>query len=182
LTGTQVDLVVNGHDHAHVVTSDNSSPFDTTKGTVYMVLGGGGTNKQDNAYGTDIANVTTFTQIRTGAKPVSDATEPAAWSAMTNGNDAYGVAYFEVDPGQAGGNTTITVTYYNPAQTNTSADLPAPKYTVYESFKLARPRSDNPPAALPEFPIPALAIGGALALGAGALQIKQHRRAAAAAH
>ena len=167
----------------NVVTSDGSSPFDTSKGTVYMVLGGGGTNKQDNAYGTDVANVTTFTQTRTGTKPLSDATEPAAWSAMTNSTDAYGVAYFEVDPGQPGGNTTITVTYYNaPAQTNTSTDLPAGKYTVYESFSLTRPRSDNPPAALPEFPVPAFAIGGALALGAGSFADRAAPPVLAAAH
>jgi hypothetical protein len=39
----------------------------------YQVLGGGGTNKRDNADGAQVANVTTFTQIRTGAKPVAAA-------------------------------------------------------------------------------------------------------------
>lgn len=72
--------------------ADASSPFDTSKGTVYLVLGGGGTNKRDNVYGAQVAHVTTFTQIRTGAKPSLDATEPAAWSAMTDPADAYGVA------------------------------------------------------------------------------------------
>ena len=85
-----------------VVTTDASGPFDTSKGTVYMVLGGGGTDKRDNVYGAKIANTTTFTQIRTGAKPTADATEPAAWSAMTDPVDAYGVAHFQVDPGKPG--------------------------------------------------------------------------------
>ncbi len=121
-----------------VVPTDLSSPFDTTKGTVFMVLGGGGTNKRDNTYGAKVANVTTFTQIRTGAKPAPDATEPAAWSAMTDPADAYGVAYFKVDPGEPGGNTTITVTYYH-APTQTTG---TPEYTVLETFQLTRPRRE----------------------------------------
>ncbi|HUC26991.1 MAG TPA: metallophosphoesterase family protein [Streptosporangiaceae bacterium] len=121
-----------------VVTTDVSGPFDTSQGTVYMVLGGGGTNKRDNVYGAKVANATTFTQIRTGAKPTPDATEPAAWSAMTDPSDAYGVAYFQVDPGKPGGNTTITVTYYH-APTQTSG---TPEYTVLESFQMTRPRRD----------------------------------------
>ncbi len=127
-----------------VVTTDVTSPFDTSQGTVFMVLGGGGTNKRDNVYGNKVANVTTFTQIRTGTKPSPDATEPAAWSAMTDPADAYGVAYFQVDPGDPGGNTTITVTYYHaPTQTSGSAD-----YSVLESFQLTRPRRDQSAGSL----------------------------------
>ena len=122
-----------------VVTTDASGPFDTSKGTVYMVLGGGGTDKRDNVYGAKIANTTTFTQIRTGAKPTADSTEPAAWSAMTDPVDAYGVAHFQVDPGKPGENTTITVTYYH-APTQTSG---TPDYSVLESFQLTRPRRDR---------------------------------------
>ena len=159
----------------NVVTDDETSPFDTSQGTVYLTLGGGGTNKRDNTYGS-VANVTTFTQIRTGStKPGPDATEPAAWSAMTDPTDAYGVAYFAVDPGEQGGNTTITVTYYH-APTQSSG---LPNYSVLESFRLTRPRSDNPGAETPEFASPALAVGGA-ALLAGALLAGQHRHAKAA--
>jgi alkaline phosphatase D len=162
----------------NVVSTDETSPFDTTKGTVYMVLGGGGTNKRDNTYATT-ANVTTFTQIRTGAKPAPDATEPATWSAMTDATDAYGIAYFAVDPGQPGGNTTITVTYYHaPTQSSSTS---TPSYSQLESFQLTRPRSDNIPPVLPEFPVPALAVGGALVLGAGALLVSQQHRSTQAA-
>jgi len=122
----------------NVVTTDTSGPFDTSRGTVYMVLGGGGTNKRDNVYGAKVANATTFTQIRTGAKPGPDATEPAAWSAMTDPADAYGVAYFQVDPGKPGGDTTITVTYYHAPTQATGT----PAYSVLESFELTRPRRD----------------------------------------
>jgi hypothetical protein len=165
-----------------VVTTDETSPFDTSQGTVYLTLGGGGTNKRDNTYGSDIANVTTFTQIRTGStKPAADATEPAGWSAKTDGNDAYGIAYFEVDPGVQGGDTTITVTYYHAGtQTNSGTNSPGPSYVELESFTLTRPRSDNPPANTPEFPVPAFVVGGT-ALAAGALLAEQHRRSKRAA-
>jgi hypothetical protein len=43
------------------VTTDETSPFNTSEGTVFMVLGGGGTNKIDNTYNSGTANVTTFT-------------------------------------------------------------------------------------------------------------------------
>ena len=123
----------------NVVTTDVTSPFDTSQGTVFMVLGGGGTNKRDNVYGAKVANATTFTQIRTGAKPAPDATEPAAWSAMTDPADAYGIACFQVDPGSPGGQTTITVTYYHaPTQATGTAD-----YSELESFQLTRPRRDH---------------------------------------
>jgi hypothetical protein len=62
-----------------------------------------------------------------------------AWSAMTDPVDAYGVAYFQVDPGRPGGDTTITVTYYH-APTQKSG---TPDYSVLESFQLTRPRRDD---------------------------------------
>ncbi len=163
-------------------TGSQTSPFDTTLGTVYMVLGGGGTNKRDNVFNSGTANVTTFTQIRVGTafdtiaagtKPIPDASEPCAWSANKDTADAYGIALFNVDPGSPGGTTTIKVTYYH-APTQTSG---APAYTVFDTFYLSRPRSDNPPATTPEFPLPAYAVGGAVALGGGALLVQQHRHA-----
>jgi hypothetical protein len=125
-----------------VVSTDITGPFDTSQGTVFLVLGGGGTNKRDNVYGADVANVTTFTQIRTGStKPLPDAIEPANWSAKTDPTDAYGIALFAVDPGQPGGSTTITVTYYHaPTQASGTAD-----YSVLESFQLTRRRRDQRP-------------------------------------
>jgi Purple acid Phosphatase, N-terminal domain/Calcineurin-like phosphoesterase len=162
-------------------TGSVSSPFNTTLGTVYMVLGGGGTNKRDNAYNSGTANVTTFTQIRVGTafdgiaagtKPLSDASEPCTWSANKDTTDAYGIALFSIDPGEQGGNTTMTVTYYH-APTQSSG---TPNYSVYDTFYLTRPRSDNPPAATPEFPMPAYVVGGTAALAGGALLVRQHRQ------
>jgi hypothetical protein len=154
-----------------VVTTDETSPFDTSQGTVFLTLGGGGTNTQDNTYGTT-AKVATFTQIRTGTKPTADSTEPAAWSAMTDTTDSYGIAYFAVDPGQKNTDkTTITVTYLHaPTQTSGAAN-----YSEFDSFQLIRDRSDAPQAQAPEFPMPAVAVGATAAL-AGGLLYQQHRR------
>ncbi len=136
-----------------VVSSDETSPFDTTQGTVYLALGGGGTNKRDNTYGADLANVTTFTQIRTGStKPPADATEPAAWSAKTDTTDAYGIAYFSSTRAAQGGNTTITVTYYHAGTQPTPATTPpAELRRVRDVPARPGPRSDGPPASTPEF-------------------------------
>jgi hypothetical protein len=62
----------------------------------------------------------------------------------------YGVAVFDVDPGEPGGETSITVTYHHaagadPANPNTgAAGAPNPDYTPFETFTLVRPRSDGP--------------------------------------
>jgi hypothetical protein len=188
------------------VTTDETSPFDTSQGTVYMTLGGGGTNKRDNAYNPTVytnsakttklsgktANVTTFTQVRTGGaygsptvpagtKPAPDAGEQATWSANTDTTDAYGVALFSVDPGVAGGYTTMTVNYYHAGTQTASgstADQPVPAYgtTPYDTFQLTRPRADfNPGTGTPEFAYPDLAIAAAATLVGGALYAKHHR-------
>jgi alkaline phosphatase D len=175
-----------------VVASGQVSPFDTTKGTVYLTLGGGGTDKNDNLYNpentsAESAYVTTFTQVRTGAKPTPDSWEPAAWSAVTdpqvsptNLGYPYGVAYFSVDPGEQGGATTITVTYVHAVlQANIGSDTPGPSYTQFDQFQVTRPRSDAPPVPTPEFPSSVLALGGA-AFAAGAAVLGQQRHAARA--
>ncbi|MBO0820210.1 MAG: hypothetical protein J2P26_05105, partial [Nocardiopsaceae bacterium] len=79
----QVDLVVSGHGPGYQrsprpVTTTDSGVFDTSQGTVHLVLGGG-------------------------------------------------IAVFDLDPGtEAGGQTSITVTYYH-------------EYTEFETFTLVRP-------------------------------------------
>jgi len=157
----------------NVVSGNTTSPFNTSLGTVYLVLGGGGTNKRDNAYGKGVANVTTFTQIRTSStKPLPDATEPAAWSAMTDTADAYGVALFSVDPGTPGGNTTITVEYLHAP----TATVGPPNYTALETFTLTRPRSDGTAALLPEFFSPALAAGATVTVAGGMVYLRQRAR------
>ena len=115
------------------------SPFDTSQGTVYMVLGGGGPTSATTP--TTTAPPTSRPSPRSGwvgrpdaiaagTKPLPDASEPCSWSANKDTTDAYGIALFSVDPGVQGGNTTITVTYSH-APTQTSG---APSYSVYDTF------------------------------------------------
>jgi hypothetical protein len=187
----QVDLVVCGHDHnyersfpvrgydpmagtdiatgtpvetrrPHPVTTTDSGVFDTTAGTVYMVLGTGGTNAVSDQYDMDPADglprahVFTKPNRPVSASPgtyfraVADAHEDATWSAKLDSQTGYGVTVFDVDPGSGpGGHTSITVSYYHapgadPVNATTGAvGSPQPAYTLFDTFKLVRPRSDG---------------------------------------
>jgi hypothetical protein len=105
--------------------------WNTAQGTVFLVLGGGGTNGPANVYGTDTrdglpqAKVITERNAITGSaaagftRNAADSIEDAPWSAATNAGDAYGYAIFDVDPGERPGDTTITMQYFAiPAVTN----------------------------------------------------------------
>lgn len=187
----QVDLVVCGHDHdyersfpvrgfdsdvgtdaatgapvqtcrPHPVTTADNGTFDTSRGTVHLILGGGGTNANLDEYGVDtkdglrqakvftkpnrpIPTTTAGVYTRAGA----DALEDATWSAKRDPATGYGIAVFDVDPGHRGGHTSITVTYYHalnadPTNPNTGTKgAPNPSYTEFETFRLVRPRSDH---------------------------------------
>ncbi len=188
----QVDLVLSGHDHdyersfpvrgtdhnvgtltatgatvdtwrPHPVTTVDSGTFDTSKGTVYLILGCGGTSANLDIYGLDAADgdtqarvfvapnrpvpsATPGTFLRVGAQ----ATEDATWSAKRDTATGYGIAVFDVDPGSHSlGQTSITVTHYHalgadPVNPNTGAKgAPTGAYTVFATFTLVRPRSDH---------------------------------------
>ena len=105
--------------------------FNTGQGTVFLVLGGGGTNGPANVYGQDTKdglpqskviterNAITGSQAAGFTRNAADSVEDAAWSAATNAGDAYGYAIFDVDPGERRGDTTITMQYFAiPAVTN----------------------------------------------------------------
>jgi hypothetical protein len=188
----QVDLVLNGHDHdyersfpcrgfdsmvgtevatgapvqtlrPHPVTTDDTGVFDTSQGTVHLVLGCGGTDANLDDYGLDTADgmrqAKVFTRpnrpVATStpgvfARPAADAVEDAPWSARRDTATGYGIAVFDVDPGTPGGMTSIKVTHYhavgadpvNPA--TGEAGAPTPNYTEFETFTLVRHRSDHP--------------------------------------
>jgi hypothetical protein len=61
----------------------------------------------------------------------------------------YGVAVFDLDPGEPGGETTITVRYFHaagadPQNPNTGvAGAPTPDYAEFETFILSRPRAGD---------------------------------------
>jgi alkaline phosphatase D len=114
-------------------TVDGVPAWDTAKGTVFLVLGGGGTNGPTNTYGEDTttdvpqAKVITERNAITGSQAAgfkrnsADSIEDAPWSASRNAGDAYGYAIFDVDPGRRRGETTITMQYFAiPAVSNES--------------------------------------------------------------
>ena len=141
----QVDLVLCGHDHdyersfpvrgsdsmvgrdavtgapvqtlrPHPVTTTDSGVVDTSQGTVHLVLGGGGTDANLDAYGIDQADGLRQAKVFTRpnrpaatstpgvfARAGADAVEDATWSAMRDTRTGYGIAVFDVHPGEARG-------------------------------------------------------------------------------
>ena len=154
-----VDLVVCGHEHHYershpirgrqanatltpIPASTRTDVIDTSKGTVHMVIGGGGTSAPSNKLFFNPPACRVITSV-TAPDPTSGKRAPvythedAPWSAVRDAANSYGFAAFAVDPGRHRGDlTTITVTYYDVV--GTEGDLRA-----FESFKLQRRRSDG---------------------------------------
>jgi hypothetical protein len=123
-------------------TSNGITAFDTSLGTVFLVLvlGGGGTDGPTNTYGFDQSSglpqakvITTrnlIHEVDAAGNPVpmgspsavgwvkdgADSVEDAPWSAQRDTTDAYGFAVFDVEPGDRRGRTTITMSYYHAPQ------------------------------------------------------------------
>jgi hypothetical protein len=153
-----VDLVVCGHEHhyerSHPIRGREQNAtltpipaaravdvIDTTKGTVHMVIGGGGTSVPSNALFFDPPQCRVITSVaapdpKTGKRPPVYVKEPAPWSAVRNAAHSYGFAAFTVDPGSHSGDfTTIKVTYYDVVGTDG-------QLAPFETFTLRRPRRD----------------------------------------
>lgn len=154
----EVDLVVCGHEHhyerSHPIRGREANPtltpipvatatdvIDTTKGTVHMVIGGGGTSVPSNQLFFNPLQCRVITAVGTpdpksGKRAPVYVTERAPWSAVRNAANAYGFAAFKVDPGSHPGDiTTIEVTYYDVVGLNG-------QIAPFETFKLRRPRRD----------------------------------------
>lgn len=129
-----VDLVVCGHEHhyerSHPIrgaepgdirtprpVATDTKVIDTTLGTVHAVIGGGGTSAPSNGLLFDpprcrvITGVGAFDPAR-GRKVSIHVEEDAPWSAVRDRENPHGFVAFDVDPGSAGGNTSIHATYY----------------------------------------------------------------------
>jgi alkaline phosphatase D len=124
----------------HVVTTtpqtvDGVPAWDTGAGTVYMVLGGGGASAT-NTYGED-----TTTGLPQASVWVTldgrDAVEDALWSAARDATDAHGYAYFDVDPGNGPGETTITFQWFQVPTVPAGGSITLPT-TPYEKFVFGR--------------------------------------------
>jgi hypothetical protein len=151
-----VDLVVCGHEHhyerSHPIRGHEANQtltpvpaataidvIDTTKGTVHMVIGGGGTSAPSNELFFHPPQCRVIVSVgppdrETGKRPPVYVRENAPWSAVRNAAHSYGFAAFTVDPGtQAGGFTTIKVVYYDVVG-------PGGQLAPFETFTLRRPR------------------------------------------
>jgi 3',5'-cyclic AMP phosphodiesterase CpdA len=153
-----VDLVVCGHEHhyerSHPIRGhqDNEtltpipadtelSVVDTSKGTVHMVIGGGGTSAPSNGLFFEPAACRVITGVgpvgANGRRPSIYVPEAAPWSAVRDKEHAYGFAAFTVDPGsRPGGKTAMHVTYY-------AVTGPFGALTPVDQFTLVRPRRDG---------------------------------------
>jgi hypothetical protein len=115
--------------------------IDTSKGTVHMVIGGGGTSLPSNQLFFNPPQCRVITAVgepdpATGKRPPVYVKEQAPWSAVRNAAHSYGFAAFTVDPGpHRGGITTIKVTYYDVVG-------PDGQLAPFETFTLRRPRRD----------------------------------------
>jgi hypothetical protein len=154
----EVDLVVCGHEHhyerSHPIRGRQTNPtltpipaatrtdvVDTRRGTVHMVIGGGGTSAPSNQLLFTPPQCRVITAVgpadpSTGKRPPVYVHENAPWSAVRDAARSYGFAAFRVDPGrQRGGSTTMQVTYYEVVG-------PQGELNQFESFTLTRLRSD----------------------------------------
>jgi hypothetical protein len=154
----EVDLVVCGHEHHYershpirgaehnetltpIPVATTTDVIDTTKGTVHMVIGGGGTSVPSNQLFFNPLQCRVITAVgapdpRTGKRAPVYVAERAPWSAVRNAAHAYGFAAFTVDPGaHAGDVTTIKVTYYDVVGAGG-------QISPFETFTLRRPRRD----------------------------------------
>ncbi|WP_043203974.1 purple acid phosphatase family protein [Paraburkholderia acidipaludis] len=134
-----------------VITADPANAtFDTSQGTIHLILGGGGTNAPLDVYGKDAATgqvqAKVFTkpnrpipgkEAGTYARPAADALEDAIWSARRDTGTGYGLAVFDYDPGIAGGKTTITMSYYHAPGAD---QTPTTNYELFETIVMEKPR------------------------------------------
>ncbi len=100
--------------------------FDTRHGTIHLILGGGGTRLPVDVYAVNEKSGVPQAKVITKAnRPVpgptdgvfvkhgADALEDAIWSARRDPTTGYGIAVFDLDPGAANAETTITLRYYH---------------------------------------------------------------------
>jgi Purple acid Phosphatase, N-terminal domain/Calcineurin-like phosphoesterase len=130
--------------------SPGASTFDTSHGTIHLILGGGGTSAPLDVYGVDagtgLPQARVFTRPNrplpsttagTFARAGADAVEDAIWSAQRDTGTGYGIAVFDHDPGHPGGETTITMNYYHAPGAD---QTPTQNYELFETIELKKTR------------------------------------------
>ena len=124
--------------------------FDTSHGTIHLILGGGGTSLPCDVYGaaadTGRPQAKVFTRrnppqptgvpgtfMRVGA----DAIEEAVWSARRDAGTGYGIAVFDLDPDMPDAHTSITIRYYHAPGADRT---PTPDYELFETVVVRKKR------------------------------------------
>jgi 3',5'-cyclic AMP phosphodiesterase CpdA len=139
-----------------VVSSEPASGhFDTTHGTIHVILGGGGTSAPLDVYGVNQNGapqakvITRRNEFRPdkdkpGAftRPAADALEDAIWSARRDTVTGYGIAVFDYDPGEPAGRTSITMRYYHAAAAD-RAPTPASAYELFDTLVITKDRRES---------------------------------------
>jgi hypothetical protein len=144
--------------------SQGVDQIDTGHGTVHMILGGGGHNSSSfdkYVLSGGLFQAEIIAPQNPGAPTIPGTAIPlitpkprelATWSATSVGSDpvhshardsfhGYGFGSFDVDPGEEGGWTTITVRYHRVLDPTNPADTG--KVSDYDSFTLRRRRPDG---------------------------------------
>ncbi len=134
-----------------VTSTPADGTFDTTHGAIHLILGGGGTSAPLDVYGLDAGTGLPQAQVFTKPnRPIpaatagtfvrqpADAVEDAIWSAQRDTGTGYGIAVFDLDPGnpdEPGGKTTITMNYYHAPGADKT---PTATYELFEKIVLAK--------------------------------------------
>ncbi|HEY0228306.1 MAG TPA: hypothetical protein VGC05_18375, partial [Mycobacterium sp.] len=115
--------------------------IDATRGTVHLVIGGGGTSAPSNAMLFPQPQCRVITGVGAfdpaiGRKAPIYVLEDAPWSAFRDRENPYGFVSFDVDPGQPGGHTSVKATQY-------ALSGPLGATTAVDQFTLTKPRGDT---------------------------------------
>jgi hypothetical protein len=151
-----VDLVLTGHSHDYErmypvrgvvpgsatlqprVVSTALDDYDTSRGSVHLVIGTGGVALPTPTYGGTPASPSAAVTVPGGGTE----SEPAPYSAKRDYESYYGFLVLDVDPGHTpGGTTTLTLNFFH--------TQPSPSLSVapYDTVHLKRPRRDGSAAA-----------------------------------
>jgi 3',5'-cyclic AMP phosphodiesterase CpdA len=131
-----------------VMTDPADGRFDTSRGAIHLILGGGGTSSPLDAYGINPRTGAPQARVITRAnhpvpgpvsgtfvKPGADALEDAIWSARRDTETGYGIAVFDLEPQTEDGKTSITISYHHAVGADKA---PTEDYTLFESIVLAK--------------------------------------------
>ena len=130
--------------------------FDTSLGTVHLVVGGGGAG---STIGETIDAETGFTQAHPFASSNGNnvqALEDAPWLGFYDTVNAYGYGVFDVDPGDRPGETSITFQWFSVPPTGSPLPTtPVEKFTFTrrtQKIQAGEPRSSAAPRSATRSP------------------------------